>query len=79
MSELQSMGYVGCIDAQIFLMASFKAAMDALTEMREKGVYTGLSHDDTVEIRQQIEDIIGLEDYYVIEEETVEDTQWGKR
>lgn len=79
MSELESMGYVGCIDAQIFLLASFKAAMEALTEMQGMGVYTGLSHDEAVKVRQQIEDVIGLEDYYAIEEETVEDTKWGER
>lgn len=73
------MGYVGCIDAQIFLLASFKAAMTALQEMRHTGVYTGLSQAEAVAMRQQIEDLIGLEDYYVIEEETVEDKKWGKR
>lgn len=79
MAELEEMGYVGCIDAQIFLMASFKAAMDALKEMKATGVYTGLEPDEAVGIRQQIEDLIGLEDYYAIEEATVEDQKWGKR
>ncbi len=79
MADLQAMGYVGCIDAQIFLMASFKAAMAALTEMQEHGVYSGMSQDEAVKIRQQIEDIIGLEDYYAIEEATVEEKKWGKR
>ena len=73
------MGYVGCIDAQIFLLASFHAAMAALKEMRTTGVYSGLSPEDAVGIRQHIEDIIGLEDYYTIEEETVEEQKWGKR
>lgn len=79
LSDLAEMGYVGCIDAQIFLLASFKAAMAALQEMRQTGVYTGLSQAEAVDIRQQIEDLIGLEDYYAIEEETVEDKKWGKR
>ncbi len=73
------MGYVACIDAQIFLLASFKAAMAVLTEMQEHGVYSSLSQAEAVEIRQQIEDTIGLEDYYAIEEETVEEKKWGKR
>jgi hypothetical protein len=32
-----------------------------------------------VDARQQIEDLVGLEQFYVIEEETVEKTRWGKR
>lgn len=79
LSDLEAMGYVGCIDAQIFLLASFHAAMAALKEMRNTGVYSGLSQKETTDIRQHIEDIIGLEDYYAIEEETVEEKQWGKR
>ena len=73
------MGYVACIDAQITLLASFLAARRALQEMKEKGVYTGLTHEEAVEARQAIEDLIGLDDYYAIEEATVEDKQWGKR
>lgn len=79
MSDLEAMGYVACIDAQIFLLASFNAAMAALQEMTGTGVYSALSQDEAVNIRQQIEDIIGLEDYYAIEEATVEDEKWGRR
>jgi 2-methylisocitrate lyase-like PEP mutase family enzyme len=79
MSDLEAMGYAGCIDAQLFLMASFKAAMAALKEMSDTGLYSGLSQEEAIDIRQQIEDIIGLEDYYAIEEETVEEKKWGKR
>jgi methylisocitrate lyase len=79
LSDLEAMGYAGCIDAQLFLMASFKAAMAALKEMRDTGVYSGLSQKEAIDIRQQIEDLIGLEDYYAIEEETVEEKKWGKR
>lgn len=79
LSALEAMGYVGCIDAQIVLLASFQAAMAALQEMPTTGVYSGLSPEAAVAIRQQIEDFIGLEDCYVIEEETVEEQKWGKR
>jgi hypothetical protein len=47
--------------------------------MNETGVYSGLSQDEAIDIRQQIEDIIGLEEYHAIEEETVEAKRWGKR
>ncbi len=79
LADLEAMGYVGCIDAQIMLLASFHAAMAALQEMRTTWVYSGLSHADAVALRQDIEDLIGLEDYYKIEEETVEEKKWGKR
>jgi hypothetical protein len=32
-----------------------------------------------VDARQQIEDLVGLEQFYAIEEETVEKNRWGKR
>jgi 2-methylisocitrate lyase-like PEP mutase family enzyme len=79
LSDLETMGYVGCIDAQLFLLASFAAAMEALQEMISTGVYRGLSQQEAIDIRQLIEDLIGLEDYYTIEEDTVEAKQWGKR
>ncbi|MCZ6872791.1 MAG: isocitrate lyase/PEP mutase family protein [bacterium] len=79
MSDLEAMGYVACIDAQLFLMVSFKAAMAALKEMNDTGVCSGLSQAEAIDIRQQIEDIIGLDAYYAIEEETVEQKKWGKR
>ena len=53
--------------------------MAALKEVNDTGVYSGLSQDEAIDIRQQIEDIIGLEAYYAIEEETVEEKKWGKR
>jgi 2-methylisocitrate lyase-like PEP mutase family enzyme len=79
LADLEAMGYAGCIDAQLVLLVSFQAAMAALRAMRDTGVYNGLSPQEAVDIRQRIEDLIGLEDYYTIEEATVEDKQWGKR
>jgi len=79
LSDLEAMGYVVCIDAQLLLLVSFKAAMAALQEMNETGVYSGLAQDDTIALRQQTEGMIGLEDHYAIEEETVEAKKWGKR
>lgn len=79
MKQLAEMGYAACIDAQLFLLVSFHFAQKALQEMKETGEYTGMTHEDNVAARQAIEDLIGLEEYYAIEEQTVEDKEWGKR
>jgi len=79
MKRLAEMGYAACIDAQLFLLVSFHFAQRAMLEMRETGEYTGMTHEDNVAARQAIEDLIGLEEYYAIEEQTVEDKTWGKR
>jgi 2-methylisocitrate lyase-like PEP mutase family enzyme len=70
--ELKDMGYVMCIDAQVVLATAFAAQRDMLRELRETGDFSGLSPDDFVRARQEIEDIIGLDGYYEIEAETVE-------
>jgi 2-methylisocitrate lyase-like PEP mutase family enzyme len=77
--ELEEMGYAMCIDAQIYLLVSFHYARRALEEIRETGDYAGMSHEDNAAARQAIEDLIGLEDFYAIEEATVEERNWGKR
>ena len=51
----------------------------AFLEIRETGTYSGLSDQECIDARQQIEDLVGLEQFYVIEEETVETKRWGKR
>jgi 2-methylisocitrate lyase-like PEP mutase family enzyme len=79
MKQLAEMGYAACIDAQLFLLVSFHFARQALQEMKETGEYTGMTNEDNVAARQAIEDLIGLEDYYAIEEQTVEEKKWGKR
>jgi 2-methylisocitrate lyase-like PEP mutase family enzyme len=70
--ELKDMGYVMCIDAQVVLAAAFAAQRDMLRELRETGDFAGLSPADMVRVRQQIEDLIGLDGHYQIEAETVE-------
>lgn len=79
MAQLQDMGYAACIDAQLFMLASLHFARKALEEMRDTGVYTGLTAEEAVAARQSVEDLIGLDAYYEIEEQTVEDKEWGKR
>lgn len=79
LKQLEDMGYAACIDAQIFLMVSFHYARKALRELKETGDYTGMTQQDALDVRQEIEDLIGLEEFYAIEEDTVEETKWGKR
>lgn len=79
MKQLADMGYAACIDAQLFLLVSFHFAQKAFEEMKETGEYTGMTDEENVATRQAIEDLIGLEDHYAIEEQTVESKKWGKR
>ena len=72
LGELKSMGYRGCIDAQILLGAAFVAMKRALGEIVATGSFTGLDDGAFVALRQEIEDLIGLDAYYRIEAETVE-------
>ena len=70
--QLRDMGYVACIDAQIVLGTAFHFIRKALVELRETGDSTLVSPEDFIVARQQIEDTIRLNEYYAIEEETVE-------
>ena len=79
MKRLQEMGYKACIDAQLFLLVSLHYARKAFEEMRGTGEYTGMSSDEMVDARQSVEDLIGLDAFYEIEEQTVEEKKWGKR
>ena len=78
-AELEALGYKACIDAVTSLVVAFTAVKRAFEEVRETGTFTGLSDQECVDARQQIEDLVGLEQFYVIEEETVEQKRWGKR
>ncbi len=73
--DLQQMGYVGCIEAQVVLCTAFHFLKHALTELRETGSYTGLTEAEFVASRQQVEDVISLSEYYEIEAQTVEARQ----
>ena len=42
-----------------------------LKELRSTGTYTQLTDAEALRARKYIEDLIGLEEYYKIEEETV--------
>jgi hypothetical protein len=43
-----------------------------LDELKETGDFSLLSQENNIQIRQEIEDIINLEEYYNIEKSTVE-------
>lgn len=71
-NQLAEMGYKMCIDAQILLMVSYHYCDQALKQIKETSAYSDIGNDIFVERRKEIEDIIGLEEMYKIEEETVE-------
>ena len=71
-SQLKDMGYAGCIDAIFAVGIQFHFMRKALQELKRTGDYTDMTEDEWVTARKQVEDIIGLEDYYKIEQATVE-------
>lgn len=73
--ELQQMGYVACIEAQVVLCTAYHFLRQALAELRATGDYAGLSPEAFRVARQEVETLIGLEDYYAVEAETVESRQ----
>jgi 2-methylisocitrate lyase-like PEP mutase family enzyme len=70
--QLKDMGYAGCIDAILAVGVHHYFLRDAFAELRRTGDYTGMTEAEFVTVRKQIEDLIGLEDYYRIERATVE-------
>jgi len=76
--QLADMGYKAAIDALTYLLASFHFAKLAYQEIKRTGGYTGLTQEACVAARQEIETLVGLNEFYKIEEQTVE-KKWGKR
>jgi 2-methylisocitrate lyase-like PEP mutase family enzyme len=70
--ELRDMGWVAIIDAQVMMLPAFVAQQRMLEELRATGAYAGMTNDEAVRARKAIEDIIGLEEHYEIERQTVE-------
>jgi methylisocitrate lyase len=77
--QLADMGYKAAIDALTYLLASFHFAKRAYQEIKRTGDYTGLSREQCVAARHEIETLVGLEQFYEVEEQTVEKKRWGKR
>jgi methylisocitrate lyase len=70
--ELRDMGWVAIIDAQVMMPPAFVAQQRMLEELRATGAYAGMTNDEAVRARNAIEDVIGLEEHYEIERQTVE-------
>jgi 2-methylisocitrate lyase-like PEP mutase family enzyme len=70
--EIETMGYAGIIDAQVMMLPVIVAQQQMLRELRDTGRYTGLSEQQAVTARQDIEDAVGLDEHYAIERQTVE-------
>jgi methylisocitrate lyase len=73
------MGYAGCIDAIFAIGIQYHFMRKALEELKRTGDYTGMTEDDFIAARKQVEDMIGLEEYYDIERATVERAPARKR
>jgi len=78
-SQLADMGYKMALDALLYLLVSFHFNKRALEELKATGDFTGLSPQECVTARHDIETLVGLDGFYEIEEETVEDKKWGVR
>jgi 2-methylisocitrate lyase-like PEP mutase family enzyme len=77
-AQLADMGYKAAIDALTYLLVSFHFAKLAYRGIRRTGGYTGLTHEQCVVARHEIETLVGLDEFYEIEEQTVEKKR-GKR
>ena len=73
-AQLEDMGYAGCIDAIFAIGIQFHYMRKALQELKRTGDYTGMTEKEFVTARKQVEDLVGLEEYYEIERATVERT-----
>ena len=77
--QLEDMGYKMCIDPNSYLLSAVHFAKKALQERLEIGTFTMMTPQECVDARQLVEDLIGLNEFYEIEEQTVEKKKWGKR
>jgi methylisocitrate lyase len=78
-AQLADMGYKVALDALLQLLVSFHYNKRALEELKATGDFTGLTPQECIAARHDIETLVGLDEFYAIEEETVEDKKWGKR
>jgi methylisocitrate lyase len=76
--ELMDMGYVACIEAQVVLCSALHHHKKILRELRDTGEVTGMTNQDWVDARQEVEDLIDLTAHYEIEQATVEARQQQK-
>src|SRR3712207_4323790 len=70
-ADLEALGYKMDADAISTIIAAYRAVRGVLTSLKQTGL-VGLEPAEAIATRKAIEDTIGLEDYYRIEEQTVE-------
>jgi methylisocitrate lyase len=70
--QLEDMGYAACIDAIFAIGIHVHFMRSALLELKKTGDYAGITEAEFRIARKQAEDLIGLDEYYRIEERTVE-------
>lgn len=70
-ADLERLGYKMVYDAISTTIASFQATSALLRRLKETGL-TGLDPAEAIAARKAIEDTIGLEEHYAVEEATVE-------
>ena len=73
------MGYKVARDALLYLLVSFHFNKRALAELKATGDFSGFSPQECVTARHDIETLVGLDEFYAIEEETVEEKKWAER
>jgi len=71
-AQLADMGYKLAIDAVAYLLFSFHFVRNAYGALRKNGEYAGLSSQEMVAARAEIESLVGLGEFYRVEEQTVE-------
>jgi methylisocitrate lyase len=70
--QLADMGYKLAIDAVAGLLIGLHFTRQAYRELAATGTYAGMSSADFISARKAVEDLVGLEEFYRIEEATVE-------
>ncbi len=70
-AELERFGYKMAYDAISTTLASFQATSALLRRLKQTGL-TGLDPAEAITARKAVEDTIGLEEHYAVEEQTVE-------
>lgn len=69
--ELEDMGYKMVNDAISAITVMYKSVKELFMRLKETG-HTGMDQEVFRTVRKEIENTIGLEEYYLIEEKTVE-------
>ena len=78
-AQLKDMGYAGCIDAILAIGVQFHFMRKALIELKKTGDYSGMTQEEWITARHDIETLIGLDEHYEIERKTVEKFYYSKQ